>query len=225
MKHKNYLVLGSISGLLFVFLSLLIHVKYQGDPIPLLDGGLQLWAAHLQDNVLLLHSSRIIDHSLVPLTLCTAIIVIIVFLFTKEKIAALYLGLILSLSVVMGSVLKIIVGRMRPETYRLSDFLNETGKSFPSGHVVFVSALFGCLFLLILPKIKKSSYKMVFGIGTWLVIVSTMVSRLILGVHYPSDTFGSLLLIFSILCLTYPIFLKFNHPVEWGPLLEKWKNK
>lgn len=213
-RTKKFVGIGSANGVLFLLLALLIHVKYRQTPVPIIDSFLQQWAGHLQRSEILFTISRVIDSSLILLTKLLAIVSSAVFLFTKEKLAVVYLIMVLLFSVSAGNLWKIIVGRSRPENYRLSEFMNETGKSFPSGHVIFIVALLGCIFLLVALKIKSKLYKQILGFGTLLIIVMTMFSRILLGVYYPSDTLGSVLFIVSVLCLTLPIFLKYDRPIE-----------
>ncbi len=99
----------------------------------------------------------------------------------------------LSLSVVFASsvthILKFAIGRARPLLYDsqgilgfqpfADDFLFE---SFPSGHSTHVGAVFAALALLF-PRFRL----MFFALGVWL-----GATRIILGVHYPSDVAAGL---------------------------------
>lgn len=134
------------------------------------------------------------------------------------------MGIVLTLCSTGANVFKVIVGRVRPEAYRVPEFLREQGMSFPSGHVTFIAALVGCLFLILLPKINSAFLKVFLALSALVLILLTMLSRLLLGVHYPSDTVGSLLWVTAVISLTYPLFLKFNQPWQWRDLFSKIKN-
>ncbi len=102
-----------------------------------------------------------------------------------------YVGLsVLSASIVVN-ILKYAIGRARPLLYDQygifgfepfhGDFLFQ---SFPSAHSANVGALFAALALLF-PR-----FRLLFvGIGLWL-----GASRIIIGVHYPSDVAAGLAL-------------------------------
>lgn len=224
MNNKRWYLCGITSLFLFAVLALIIKRQALESPLPFVDPKLQAFAGHLQSNDFLLKLSTLIDHSLVPLSLVSLLAGLVFLFFTREKIAPVWLGIVLALCSTGANVFKVIVGRVRPETYRMPEFLREQGMSFPSGHVTFIAALVGCLFLILLPKINSAFLKVFLALSAFVLILLTMLSRLLLGVHYLSDTVGSLLWVTAVISLTYPLFLKFNQPWQWPDLFSKIKN-
>jgi undecaprenyl-diphosphatase len=102
-----------------------------------------------------------------------------------------YVGLSVILASVCANALKFLIGRARPLIYEQEgifsfsplnmDFLHQ---SFPSGHSANIGALFVALILLF-PHVRL----IFIGIGLWL-----GATRIIIGVHYPSDVVAGLAL-------------------------------
>jgi len=62
-----------------------------------------------------------------------------------------------------------------------------TGYSFPSGHAMVSLCFYGMLAFLIARRVKKWQYRYGIAILTMFFIAAIGVSRIYLGVHYPSD--------------------------------------
>ncbi len=97
----------------------------------------------------------------------------------------------------INALLKILFVRPRPAFF--IPLVNEPGFSFPSGHVTAAGAVFGFLAVILWRKGKR----------LWAVLCASLVllvaiSRIYLGVHYPSDTVSAL--IFSFLWLLILFF-------------------
>ena len=109
--------------------------------------------------------------------------------FTRKhgNLAVINLGIIIT----FNYLLKLIFARERPFGIAL---IEETGYSFPSGHSMVSMAYFGLLIYLIhqenLSNMKKNILIFLFS----LLILSIGVSRIYLGVHYPSDVIGGFFL-------------------------------
>ena len=87
--------------------------------------------------------------------------------------------------------LKYVFHRARP----LDNFsgVMPTSFSFPSGHVLFATAFY-VSFALVLAKGRKRASQRLIWMAAFGVVVLVLLSRLCLGVHYPSDVSGGLLI-------------------------------
>lgn len=137
---------------------------------------------------------------LVPLLLITAAAL----LWAKRRLEA----ILLTVSVISGAlivyVLKAVVGRARPDLWDTESYW---GSSFPSGHALVVTA-FATAMVICLNRIWPGSRKFSMLLAfIWIFAVAA--SRLVLGVHWPTDVLVSI-------CIG--MFL----PLAIGIALESW---
>ena len=126
----------------------------------------------------------------------TAIIVIILFA-SKFKREALFLTLTMGTCGIVMTFIKTIFNRPRPNIHRLVE-LNSL--SFPSGHSTSATILYLSLALIFIKLMKKNTYTTILvAIAGILFIV---ISRIYLGVHYPTDTIAGVSL-GSVIVLIY----------------------
>jgi undecaprenyl-diphosphatase len=166
----------------------------------------------------LLRCSIFIANSLGYISKFICLVIFILFAFTKEKIAVIWSSFVLGVTVNGNSLIKIIIDRVRPEGHRLPLFAHQTENSFASGHVTFYTTILGCLLFIVFKKLKSRIIKSMMGIIVFLIISLVMLSRVLIGVHYPSDTIGSFLWSGAILCFTFPLFSRFDRSVSWKQL-------
>ncbi|SDM79874.1 undecaprenyl-diphosphatase [Fictibacillus solisalsi] len=98
--------------------------------------------------------------------------------------------------------LKDVYERERPSFHQLVEI---GGYSFPSGHAMISAGFFGLLFYFLAINVKRTwARRLIAALGS-LYILLVGLSRIYLGVHYPSDVVagflagGSLLLLFIVL--------------------------
>lgn len=123
------------------------------------------------------------------------VIVSIMILFFLYKVLNHRRELILFIWVVTGSALlnetlKLIFHRSRPTLNRI---ISANGFSFPSGHSMAAFSLYGILAFLLWRHIPGSLGRGILIFITTVIIITIGVSRIYLGVHYPSDVFGGFL--------------------------------
>lgn len=111
-------------------------------------------------------------------------------------------GLALSFAggAVLNYVLKNLFERARPDAFYL---VAAEGYSFPSGHAMVSLCFYGMLAFLLVRIVPSWRWRYFFVIATVLLIMAIGISRIYLGVHYPSDvlagyTGGTMWLMFCI---------------------------
>ena len=88
----------------------------------------------------------------------------------------------------VGNLLKLVVGRTRPE-YLLLD-VAPTSLSFPSGHALFAAIFWGLLVWLAEESIQSPLIRRSVQVALGLLILAVGWSRVYLGLHWPSDVIG-----------------------------------
>jgi membrane-associated phospholipid phosphatase len=85
----------------------------------------------------------------------------------------------------LDTLLKLAFGRARPTAF--FDYPLPLSHSFPSGHAFFAGSFFGGLALLLSPRVQSKVVRWAVWVIAALLILLIGVSRIYLGVHYPSD--------------------------------------
>lgn len=93
----------------------------------------------------------------------------------------------------------VLLGHDEMPNYLKKHWAKETGYSFPSGHAAF-AVCWLMLFILILPMTRLCDYIAVGIIAIWSALM--IISRLVLGMHFPIDVLVSILYV-PIVCLLY----------------------
>lgn len=211
MNKKIYYISGAITTLAFLILALFVKIDFTHGPFPF-DRPIQTWAFHLQSSSGLTyffsHMTNIFGDK--GGIIVAVLLALVLYLLFKQKEATIWFAATVVLSLALNTVIKVIIGRERPDIHRLAAFANEAGKSFPSGHSIFATIIFGSIFFICLGKLKNRSSKILLGILCIILIALVMFSRIFVGVHYPSDTIGGFLEGISILLLTYPTYIKYQ---------------
>ena len=211
MNKKIYYISGVITTLAFLILALFVKIDFTHGPFPF-DRPIQTWAFHLQSSSGLTyffsHMTNIFGDK--GGIIVAVLLALVLYLLFKQKEATIWFAATVVLSLALNTAIKVIIGRERPDIHRLTAFANEAGKSFPSGHSIFATIIFGSIFFICLGKLKNRSSKILLGILCIILIALVMFSRIFVGVHYPSDTIGGFLEGISILLLTYPTYIKYQ---------------
>lgn len=127
-----------------------------------------------------------------PLLILLAILGLVI---VRRVLGALFLGLTTGSSILLEQALKLLVDRPRPHlapVWMVLGLSYPTDASFPSGHALHTTVFYGTLAFL--------WFRFSHGRRRWLgmpiaaiVVLLTGISRIYLGVHWPSDVLGGYL--------------------------------
>ena len=108
--------------------------------------------------------------------------------------------------------MKYIFQRPRPDiALRL---IEESGYSFPSGHSMNCLVSYGILAYLILKYCENARLAKIFSVGLGLIIILIGLSRVYVGVHFPTDVIGGWSLGIAVLVAMMYAFEKFDGRYE-----------
>lgn len=110
----------------------------------------------------------------------------------------------------LSATLKALFGYARP----IDAIISVHEASFPSGHLLSSTVVYGLLAALLLNSQASRGARSLGIVLLLLVIVGIGLSRLYLGVHWPSDLLGSLALALMVLA-SLLFFLHYDRPIDW----------
>lgn len=206
-RQNKWLVSGIIGLLLFIGLA--ISVSIQSNWLIAIDFKLQTLISSLVSPSLTKFFSLISITGSPVFVIGAATCLMLFFTYRRDIYSASFLGLALIGGDALAFIAKEVIQRPRP-TQRL---VAESGFSFPSGHAIGSTILVIMIFIIIIPKIKSQSLKLITESLAiiWLIII--IFSRVYLRAHFPSDIVGALILGVSWVSLLQFVYL------NYGPLL------
>jgi undecaprenyl-diphosphatase len=150
------------------------------------------------------------------ITFTTIVIAIYLWLVGKTHMMMLMLAATAS-GAVLSAGLKYLYGRPRPDL--VPHLAHAYSSSFPSGHSMISAVVYltlGSLLAAIMPNLKLKLYVLSVAI---ILSVLVGVSRIYLGVHYPTDVLAGWLagLVWALVCWLFARWLQIHGQVESGP--------
>lgn len=204
MKNKQtFLTKGSFALLLFMIIGYI--VKFYPEMLVSFDQPIQTAIrGDLPETLTLLF--RAITHLIdIPVIITWVLIVAFIFYRKQWKLESYLMLGNLALAGILIVTFKNIYQRPRPEILHL---VEEKGFSFPSGHSLAVTIMVGTLIVILSQRIKDQLWKRIVQILLGLYLVSVLISRVYLGVHYPSDVLASLCVGLGVLFIEFPFYDK-----------------
>ena len=180
MKKRDIIIVCVLS---IIFISMLFLVRFYSG----FDEAIYNFISSFRGNVLDTYFSTI-THLGDP-TISGILIIICLVLFNKRE--RVFLLICVGLGLLSNSLLKNLICRTRPDHLRL---VEQGGYSFPSGHSMISICFYGLLMYLIMTKVNNKVIKIISMIVFSVIVISIPISRVYVGVHYPTDVIAGLCL-------------------------------
>lgn len=125
-------------------------------------------------------------YGVIPIT-----IAICTFLFfgLHHRKQAIFFAFSIASTISFNELLKLYFKRDRPELYRL---LEIGGFSFPSGHTMMAFSLYGMIVYIFWHHLNKMRNRILLIVFATMMAFSIAISRIYVGVHFPSDIVGGI---------------------------------
>ncbi|MGH7579198.1 MAG: phosphatase PAP2 family protein [Gemmatimonadales bacterium] len=179
------LVVAAMALAVFVWLGYQIRM---GEP-PAFDltvrNGLRSLETPALSNVMWAASVYAAPVRLLPLSLVAAA----VFLIRGWRRGALLVLVTLTGAALLDVGLKALFARARPQAF-FEYYPTPTSFSFPSGHALVATCLFGGITVLVTHRLETRVAQVLVWLGAVALVLLVGVSRIYLGVHYPTDVIG-----------------------------------
>ena len=182
MKNKQtFLTKGSFALLLFVILGYV--VKFHPNYLKGFDWPIQtILRGDLPDS--LTFFSNVTSLINIPVIITWVVVLVGLFLYKKWWSEAILLAGNLALTGILVALLKNVYQRPRPTIQHL---VEEGGFSFPSGHALASTLVVGALVIIVSQRVKNRHLRHLLQVLLMVFILTIMISRVYLGVHYPTD--------------------------------------
>lgn len=120
-----------------------------------------------------------------------ALLTVSILMMKQQKLAAYWFMLAASGSFIITAISKWMFGRERPDI--VEQFATATSGSFPSGHTLRSAVIYALLAYVFARTRSSSNNMIIYGVAV-AVIFANGLSRVYLGVHWPTDVLGAWLI-------------------------------
>ena len=209
MKNKqSHFLKGSFALLLFMILGYV--VKFYPENLVGIDQPIQSAIRGNLPAYLTAFFTRVTVLMNTPVVASWVGVIVLFFVWKKWYTEALLLTGSLVTTGLVVVILKHIYLRPRPA---LQHLVQEVGYSFPSGHSLAATLVFGSLMIVVGQRMTSQVGKVLVQFALFLCMVTIVLSRVYVGVHYPTDVTGSMLLGFGLLQMVFPYYDRLRF--EW----------
>ena len=206
-QAKGFLGLYLIAGILIVIgmtltLGEIAEDVRNGEPLTVVDVQLSNWL-HMHASAPLTSSMLLITFfGSTALVSSLAVLFGLYLLYRRQPYWLTAMALSVFGGMGVNKLLKFVVHRARPHFN--DPILSLTSYSFPSGHTMMATVLYGVLAVYIVARTKQTRWRVLVILSACLMITLVGFSRIYLGAHYLSDVLAAMAegLAWLSLCLT-----------------------
>lgn len=196
---------ASFLALFFVILGYVI--KFYPEYLTKFDSGLQTAMRGTLPSLATTFWSHItIIGEVIPIAVIIGLLAFF-FYWKQWKAEALFIVGSFILMVGASTALKFLYQRPRPT---IDWLVHTTGYSFPSWHTASTMLIAGVLVIIVYQRVQSTFVRFLLQGSLLLLAILVALSRIYVGVHYPTDIIGGWLLALFLLELLYPIYDRFR---------------
>ena len=200
-KLINLLILSSALIFLGVFVKLTFELR-EDNNVYILDREILLAMAKIRNPILDQLMTTITSLGSVPVVSIFSLMIITTLIFFKNFYQIVYLLFGNCSAAVISYVSKLFFVRPRPTL--IPRLVEVSGFSYPSGHALIATIFYFTLAVIISFKLKNKNLKIFIFFFLALIISLISLSRVYLGVHFPSDVVSG-----ASLGMSYFLFLTY----------------
>jgi undecaprenyl-diphosphatase len=138
-----------------------------------------------------------------PTTIFSILIALFLYFVLRHRWEVILFIVVMAGSTLLNHILKAAFRRERPDLHRLAE---EASYAFPSGHAMASFALYGIVAYLLWRHIGSFAGRIILIAVCAAMFLGIGISRIYLGVHYPSDVIGGYLASGLWLALSIAVF-------------------
>ena len=145
------------------------------------------------------------------LSIGLVVVTVVIFWLVDLRLEAVTVAVVYAVSGLLNAVIKILVGRPRPNGGLVEVFRVASGQSFPSGHVMSYVAFWGLLFTFGVILFEGWRWwRIALLVVSAFFVVMVGPSRIYLGAHWASDVLGAYLIEAALLGIALFIYLQLD---------------
>ncbi|MDD5532012.1 MAG: phosphatase PAP2 family protein [Syntrophales bacterium] len=147
------------------------------------------------------------------------ILLVIFLLLSRRKSDAGFAGLVMAIGAILNTIVKISVQRARPYPPPGGPLVEAWGWSYPSGHALLATLFYFTVAYTMGRSVKRKHLRIAMAAAALLISGLISISRVYLGVHYPSDVLAGMTggILWFTICLTAMRLYELKKKRKTGP--------
>jgi undecaprenyl-diphosphatase len=192
--NSRFLLWSGITAFTLWMFIYITNELVEGEPLAV-DRVLIIWAARVRSPWLTAVALDVTALGSVTLVFMFAIFALVVLAALRDRNGVLQLVAASVGAAILTTATKNIVERVRPSA--IPRLIEVSGFSYPSGHATLTTALYVTIGIIVARHVSQPRLRAMIFLATSVILLLVGMSRIYLGVHYPTDVASGISLGFS----------------------------